>query len=102
MKTTTILILAILLAVSLSYNKAQADRNAELERDLNGVRKSYLKHLNKCAFISRDQIQSIRFQFQYGSIKRLKAARMNLSLKLFQFQYGSIKSLSLFEPENTI
>ena len=59
MKTTTILILAILLAVSLSYNKAQADRNAELERDLNGVRKSYLKHLNKCAFISRDQIQSI-------------------------------------------
>jgi len=59
MKTITILILVILLAASLSYNKAQADRNAELERNLNRVRKSYLKHLNKCAFISRDQIQKI-------------------------------------------
>ena len=36
-----------------------------------------------------------RFQFQYGSIKRLAVQCCLYSVRRFQFQYGSIKSITL-------
>jgi len=59
MKLVIIFILSILLLVSLEYNKIQYKENEKLETQLYKVRQSYLRHLNKCAFISRDQIQRI-------------------------------------------
>ena len=34
------------------------------------------------------------FQFQYGTIKRVKLSIMLLDVQMFQFQYGTIKSVS--------
>lgn len=59
MKTITILILTILLALSVMQNRRQRKENAALEQQLHRVRQSYIRHLSKCAFVSRDQIQSI-------------------------------------------
>ena len=36
------------------------------------------------------------FQFQYGSIKRVKPLTFHQRVRLFQFQYGSIKSNNFF------
>lgn len=54
-----VLVLVGLLGMSIYLNKLQYQQNKEIESQLRQLRQSYIEHLGKCSFISRDMIQKI-------------------------------------------